>query len=73
MEYKVCEATKHKWVRGIDSDYCKICHSTRMKINNIYRYYDADGNQYTLIDTDGGEKALAEVEVELKRLRKKEK
>lgn len=73
MEYKICEGNKHKWVYDLDSDYCRICHCTRMKINHIYRYYTPEGKQFTVIDSEEGEKALAEVEAELKRLRKKEK
>lgn len=73
MEYKICKDTKHKWVFDIDSDYCKVCHCTRMKINNIYHYYTPDGKPFTGEDWESGEKALAEVEKELKALRKKPK
>lgn len=74
-----CRSGEHCWEpRDMDERLqvncwvCTRCHSIKRLIKGHYSYTDVDGNPFTYVPTkDEGEEALAYVEREIEKLKKK--
>lgn len=62
---------KHSWKSYFDYDECEICHCTRRLLGGVYKYWSVDGQRFTNRDVEDGDEAVAYVEEELKKLKKR--